>query len=138
MKLRDVMSKHVVKVNGITMIPDVAKKMKQENIGFLPVEENGRLIGTVTDRDITIDAVAQGNINRPIKDIANTNLVTATPDTTVEDAIKMMTSHNVRRLPVLENQQLVGIVSVEDLVEVDNPQLVVDAIKRLHRGTRHQ
>lgn len=137
MKLKDVMSKHVVKVNGITMLPEVAQKMRQENIGFLPVEDNGKLIGIVTDRDITIDAVAQGNINRPVKDIVNKNLVTATPDTTVEEAIRMMTSHNVRRLPVLENQQLVGIVSLEDLVDTDNPKIVLDALKQFHKKTQH-
>lgn len=137
MKLKDVMSKHVVKVSGITMLPEVAQKMRQENIGFLPVEDNGKLIGIVTDRDITIDAVAQGNINRPVKDIVNKNLVTATPDTTAEEAIRMMTSHNVRRLPVLENQQLVGIVSLEDLMDTDNPKIVLDALKQFHKKTQH-
>lgn len=138
MKLRDLMSKQIVRVTSVTMLPEVAQKMKQENVGFLPVEENGKLIGIVTDRDIAIGAVAAGNINRPVKDIVNKNLVTATPDTTAEEAIRMMTSHNVRRLPVLENQQLVGVISLEDLVETENPQVVIDAIKRLHKTTRHQ
>ncbi|HBN10165.1 MAG TPA: CBS domain-containing protein [Cyanobacteria bacterium UBA8530] len=137
MKLRDLMSKQVVKVSGVTMLPEVAKKMKQENIGMLPVEENGKLIGVVTDRDITIDAVAQGNINRPVKDIISANPVTVGPETTVEEALKTMTSNNVRRLPVVENNQLVGIISLEDLVEGGNPQMVIDALKRFHQNTKH-
>lgn len=138
MKLRDVMSKQIVKVSSVTMLPEVAQKMRQENIGAIPVEENGKLIGIVTDRDITIDAVANGNVNRPVKDIVTTNPVTVTPDTTIEDALRMMTEHDIRRLPVLENQNLVGIVSLEDLLEGDKPQMVLDALKKFHRNTKHR
>lgn len=138
MKLRDVMSKQVVKVSSVTMLPEVAQKMRQENVGAIPVEENGKVIGIVTDRDITIDAVAQGNCNRQVKDILTPNPITVAPDTTIEDALRLMTQHNCRRLPVVENGQLVGMVSVEDLLEGDKPQLVLDTLKRFHQETKHR
>lgn len=137
MKVRELMSKNVVKVTSITMIPEVAQKMRQENVGVIPVEENGRLIGVVTDRDITINAVAKGAINCPVKDVMTPSPATIASTATVEDAIQLMLQRNVRRLPVVDNGSLVGIVTLEDLVEAGKDQELIKALRTFHQTTKH-
>lgn len=137
MKINQLMSKNVVKVTSITMVPEVAQKMRQENIGVIPVEENGKLVGIVTDRDIAINAVAKGEINQQVKDIMTKTPVTVRPDTSVEEAIQTMLKNNVRRLPVTDNGNVVGMVSLEDLTEAGSDQDLLKALRSFHKQTKH-
>lgn len=138
MKVSELMSKKLVKVTSITMLSDVAQKMKQENIGVIPVEDDGKLVGLVTDRDIAINAVAKGQINCSVKDIMTANPVTLNANATVEEAIQTMLKQNVRRLPVMDNNKLVGLVSLEDLAESGSDQELMKALKIFHQKTKHQ
>lgn len=137
MKINDLMSKNIVKVTSVTLIPEVAQKMRQENIGVLPVEENGKLVGIVTDRDIAINAVAKGEINQQVKAIMTKTPVTVRPDTTVEEAIQLMLQNNVRRLPVSENGTVIGMVSLEDLTEAGSDHELLKAMRAFHKKTKH-
>ncbi len=137
MKVADVMSKRVVKVTGITMLPEVAQKMADENIGVVPVEEGQRLVGIVTDRDIALRAVAKRSIDVPVKDVMTPNPVKVPSSTTIEEAIRTMLQHHVRRLLVTENDKLVGVVSLEDLLEGGEEAELMKALKQLHKETRH-
>ncbi|HEY9900064.1 MAG TPA: CBS domain-containing protein [Pantanalinema sp.] len=137
MKINQFMSKNIVKVTSITMVPEVAQKMRMENIGVIPVEENGQLVGVVTDRDIAIHAVAKGEVNQAVKGIMSKSLVTVGPNTSVEEAIQTMLQNNVRRLPVTENGHLVGMVSLEDLTEAGSDQDLLKALRTFHKKTKH-
>ncbi|MBO9538985.1 CBS domain-containing protein [bacterium] len=137
MKVNQLMSKNLVKVTSITMVPEVAQKMRQENIGLIPVEDNGQLVGVVTDRDIAINAVAKGEINQPVKAIMTKALVTIGPNSNVEEAIQTMLQHNVRRLPVIDNGRLMGMVSLEDLTEAGSDQDLIKALRTFHKKTKH-
>ncbi|HEY9854993.1 MAG TPA: CBS domain-containing protein [Stenomitos sp.] len=137
-KINELMSKNVVKVTSVTMLPEAAQKMRQENIGVLPIEENGRLVGVLTDRDIAINAVAKGDINRPVKDFMSKTPTTIQSNATVEQAIQLMLQNNIRRLPVMDNGNLVGMVSLEDLAEAGSDQDLVKALRSLHQQTRHK
>jgi CBS domain-containing protein len=136
MNVNQLMSKNVVKVTAITMVPEVAQKMRQANIGVIPVEEDGRLVGIVTDRDIAINAVAKGEINQPVKAIMTKTPITIKPTSSVEEAIQTMLQNSVRRLPVIDNGSLVGMVSFEDLAEAGHDQDIVKAMRTFHKKTR--
>ena len=138
MKVSELMSKKLVKVTSIAMLHEVAQKMRQENIGVIPVEDNGKLVGLVTDRDIAVNAVAKGEINCAVKDVMTHNPVTLNANATVEEAIQTMLKQNIRRLPVMDNGKLVGLVSLEDLLESGKDQDLLKALRTFHEKTKHQ
>lgn len=96
---------------------EVAVKMKQEDTGFIPVVEGKKLIGVITDRDLVLRGyAAKREGSAAVKEVMSSNqITTATPDTTVDEAAKLMAKQQIRRLPVVENGNLVGIVSIGDL-----------------------
>ena len=98
---------------------DAAKLMKGEETGIAPIVEDGRLIGVVTDHDITIRVVAEGRDPRATKveDVASRNVVTVDPDQELDEALALMAQHDVRRLPVVdEDGTLVGVVAHADVL----------------------
>lgn len=137
MKISQLMSKKVVRVASLTMLPEVAETMSRENIGVVPVEDGGKLVGIVTDRDIAVRAVAKRSIDRPVKDVMTAKPITIKPDASVDDAIRSMLEHKVRRLIVVENEHVVGMVSLEDLLEGGSHHELLRALEDFHRQTRH-
>jgi CBS domain-containing protein len=122
--VKDVMAPRVVAVTSVTFLPEAAQIMKEEDVGALPVvQEDGKLMGIVTDRDITVRAVADGR-NIAQTQIAEVftaeDLVTVTPDMSLEDAEELMAEHQVRRLPVVEQgtNKLMGIVAQADIARL--------------------
>jgi CBS domain-containing protein len=94
--------------------------MKDEDVGFAPIVEGDKLIGTVTDRDIAMKVVAEGRDpqSTTVREIASTNLVTIDPQQDLDDALRLMASSQVRRLPVVEEDgRLVGVVAQKDVAE---------------------
>ncbi|MBE3568599.1 MAG: CBS domain-containing protein [Bacillales bacterium] len=115
MKVRDIMSSNIESCSSQDSLQTVASKMKQLNIGALPVVENGQVTGMITDRDVTIRAVADDNANKNVGQVMTHNVVSVSPDASVEEAAQLMAQHQVRRLPVVENGQIVGMVALGDL-----------------------
>ncbi|HZI30980.1 MAG TPA: CBS domain-containing protein [Candidatus Binatia bacterium] len=105
-------------VSPETTVFDAIKLMSEKNIGALPVMAGGRLAGIFTERDYTRKIALAGKTSRETRvgDITTKQLVTVTPDDTVEECMRLMTEHRVRHLPVLEGANLAGIVSIGDLV----------------------
>ncbi len=100
-------------------VADAAKLMKGEETGIAPIVEDGRLIGVVTDHDITVRVVAEGRNPQTTKveEVASRELVTIDPEMTLDDALDVMAHHDVRRLPVIEEDgTLVGIVAHADVL----------------------
>ena len=137
MNIRDLMSKRVVTVAAEAALPQAAALMRDENVGVLPVERHGALVGMITDRDITIHAVAKGDIQVPVSAVMTPIPVTIGPQALVAEAIYTMLHYNVRRLPVIDRDRLVGMVSLEDLVEAGNDQELLSALRGFHQQTRH-
>ncbi len=115
-KLKDLMSRDVKVVSPDMSIQDAAKQMREGDFGMLPVGENDRMIGTITDRDIAMRAVAEGkDSSTKVRDVMSEGIAWVFEDETVEDAAKMMSQRQVRRLPVVDrNKRLVGIVALGD------------------------
>jgi CBS domain-containing protein len=116
MNVREVMTPNPRTVELSDTIQDAARIMREEDTGAVPVVEDGRVVGMVTDRDIVIRAVADGDFEATIDDIVTDDVVCATPDMSTADAAELMGEHQIRRLPVVdEDENILGIVSLGDL-----------------------
>lgn len=117
-QLRDIMTANVVTVNEADSVQKAAALMSQYNIGAIPVVNNNRqLVGVVTDRDITLRSTAQGaDAQTPVSQVMTAQqIVHGTPDMDVQQAANLMAQQQIRRLPIVENGQLVGMVALGDL-----------------------
>jgi len=117
MKIRDVMSKDVQVARPGDTIQDVAARMTSGDFGFIPVADGERLVGTVTDRDITVRAVGKGlGPSTPVSEVMTTEVVTALDTADLKTALDAMGGDKIRRLPVVDkHERLVGVVSLGDL-----------------------
>ncbi|WP_261381457.1 CBS domain-containing protein [Paenibacillus cremeus] len=114
--LREIMTTDVSTVTLLDNVYEVAVKMKKEDTGFIPVVEGKKLIGVITDRDLVIRGFAEKHEgSTAIKVVMSDKVVSVPPDMTVDEAAKVMAKEQIRRLPVVENGELVGIVSIGDL-----------------------
>ena len=97
---------------------DAIKMMAEKNVGALPVMEAGKVVGMMSERDYTRKVALKGKSSKAtqVREIMGTPVITVPPQQPVSDCLRLMTEHRVRHLPVLENEQLVGIVSIGDLV----------------------
>ena len=117
-KVREVMTDRPRCVTPETPISEAARLMKSDDVGSLPILEGERLTGIVTDRDIVLQAVAEEKDPRgmPVREVASRELVTIGPEEDLSEALKLMASHQVRRIPVVdEDSRLVGIVAQADI-----------------------
>lgn len=114
-KIRDIMTKDVECCTLLDNVYEVAVKMKELNVGAIPIVDKDNLVGMITDRDIVIRAVAERHPgSTKVEDIMSDKLFTITPDATTNEAAKLMAEHQIRRLPVVEGDKLVGIVALGD------------------------
>lgn len=115
--VKDIMNTDVVTVTPQDHIYEIAVKMKQHDIGFIPVVQGKRLLGVVTDRDLVIRGYAEKHPgSTEVKEVmSDQKVITVTSDTTIEDAAKIMARNQIRRLPVVDNNELVGVVAIGDL-----------------------
>lgn len=140
MNIRDVMTPNPRTVSPNDSIQNAARLMRDEDTGVIPVVENGRPVGLVTDRDIVVRAVADGGqMDRPVSDIATTNLVAVTPEMSTREANELMREHQVRRLPVVEGERLVGMVSLGDLAVKESKEgRSGETLERVSEGVKER
>jgi len=133
MKARDVMTKSVVTVSPDTTIKEVAQLMQQHNVGAIPVVDQNGLKGIVTDRDLVVRNIASGKdpFSTPVRDIMTSQVTTVTPDEDVQSITRLMASRQIRRVPVVENQQLIGMVSLGDIATTGRTELTMEASEAL-------
>jgi CBS domain-containing protein len=125
MKVRDAMAKTVSTAAPQDTLGKVAKLMKKEDAGFIPVTaKDKRLLGVVTDRDIVIRCVAEGHnpIEEPIESAMTKDPITVSPEDDIAKAAELMGRAEVRRLPVVEGDKLVGVLSHGNLVQATGAQ----------------
>ena len=131
MKVKDVMTSKVIRIAAEEKVEVAARMLAHYNIGVLPVcGDNGRLRGLVTDRDIVTRCLASGRSPRQtaVGDIMSMNLVCVTPEMDVSRAAQLMGSCQIRRLPVMEEGKLCGMVSLGDLAGYENAVNTLNAI----------
>jgi CBS domain-containing protein len=116
--IQELMTPNPRTVEADRPIVESAKLMRDEDIGMVPIVEGEKLIGTITDRDITIKVVADGKdpSTTTVREVASTNLVTIDPQQDLDEALRLMAKHQVRRLPVVEEDgKLIGVVAQADV-----------------------
>ena len=139
MHIRDVMTPNPRTISPNDSIQNAARIMRDEDTGVVPVVDNGKPVGVVTDRDIVVRAVAEDRLNRPVRDIVTTDIVAARPDMSTKEAAALMSEHQVRRLPVVENNKLVGIVSIGDIaVKEGSDMRMGDTLQHISEGVKEQ
>jgi CBS domain-containing protein len=142
MQLKDVMTSNVEVVHPDAVVQDAAKKMRDLDVGSLPVCDGQRLVGTLTDRDITIRAVADGRDPKatPVREAMTAQVIYCFEDQPVEEAAKVMRDKQIRRLPVISrDKRLVGIVSLGDLaVDTDNARMAGKTLTEISEPARPQ
>src|SRR6266542_3054998 len=116
--IRDLMTKNPCSIDADKSVAYAAKMMRDEDVGLAPIVEDDKLIGTLTDRDIAIRVVAEGKDadQTTVREVASTNVVTIDPQQDLDEALRLMAKHQVRRLPVVEEDgKLVGILAQADV-----------------------
>jgi CBS domain-containing protein len=115
-RVHEVMTPRPVSLPLDAPLTEAARLMRDEDVGDVLVTHDGLLCGLLTDRDIVVRAVADGGQpNRPVREIVTGAVVTATPEMSTREAAQLMGEHQIRRLPVVEGERLVGIVSLGDI-----------------------
>jgi len=135
-QLKDLMSRDVKVVSPNMSIRDAAKEMRDGDFGMMPVGEDDRMIGTISDRDIAIRAVAAGKgPDTAVRDVMTEGVAWAYEDDSVEQAAKLMSERQVRRLPVVNREKrLVGIVALGDFaVESSEIQPAAQALSEISK-----
>ncbi|WML36654.1 CBS domain-containing protein [Clostridium sp. OS1-26] len=117
MKVKDIMTGEVVSLNSTDSVERAAELMKEHNIGAAPVCEGDKVIGIITDRDIALRSVAAGKDSKSqsVREIMSSNPVTGAPDMDIQDASRIMSERQIRRLPIVDSENLVGMVSLGDI-----------------------
>lgn len=122
MQVKDIMTKTVASLNPKDTVEHAAQLMKQHDIGSLPVCEDEKVIGIITDRDITLRSVAEGENTKAqsVREVMTSNPVVINASTDIAEAARIMSERQIRRLPIVDNNNLVGIVALGDLAVEPN------------------
>lgn len=133
MRARDIMTPTIVTCTPDSPVGQVAKLMRDRNLGDIVVTENGRLAGIITDRDIAIRAAASGrDVHKaPIRDFMSKHPVTGQPNWSADKLAGTMARYQVRRLPIVENGVPVGIVSLGDLARTNPKKRMAQSLKEI-------
>ena len=133
--VKDIMTKSVISVDSTITVNEAAKMMEDAKVGAVIVMENNTPVGIVTDRDFAVKIVAHAyQITTPVKQIMSSPLIATSPDETVMMVADLMHTRNIRKLPVIDNDQVVGMITSTDLVN----QLAIsteDDIQKMYHET---
>ena len=134
-QIRDLMTSSPTTCDASAMVADAAKLMARKDVGPIPVVDGDRLVGIVTDRDIVVRVVAEGRdaSSTRLSDIVSSDLKTVSPDDDLDTALRTMASAQVRRLPVVEDGRLVGIVAQADVARKGEDNRTGEVVEQISR-----
>ena len=140
MRVSEIMTKDVATADLETSLEEIATLMKEENVGAIPVlDDDGDLAGIITDRDIVIRCIAEGKdvTECRAQDVLSENCEIASPEMDVKEASQLMASRQIRRLPVVEDGRLIGMLSIGDVaVKTANDKMSGDALEKVSQGVK--
>lgn len=134
MKVKDIMSKEIASLSSEDSVEKAAQLMKEYDVGSIPVCSNEQVVGIVTDRDIAVRSIAEGQntSQQKVREIMSSNPVVGSPDMDVHDVAKIMSEQQIRRLPIVDHNSLVGIVALGDIsVEPNLQDNAEEALKNI-------
>jgi CBS domain-containing protein len=142
-KIRDIMTDNVECCTLLDNVFEVALKMKELNVGAIPIVDQEKLVGMITDRDIVVRGVAEKHPgSTKVEDIMSSKLVTISANAASQEAAKLMAEHQIRRLPVVEGDKLIGIVSLGDfairkLTDDQAKEALTEISEQNYNGVQH-
>ena len=133
--IREAMTSSPATVEPGTTAQEAARLMKSKDVGSLPVVEGDRLVGMITDRDLAIRLVGEGKtVDTPVGELASKDVVTIDPQQEVEEAARLMAEHQLRRLPVCEEDgKLVGILAQADVAQIGHDALTGEVVQMISK-----
>ncbi len=132
--IREVMTSNPRTIGADELVAEAAKLMRDEDVGLAPVVEGDRLVGALTDRDIAIRVVAEGKdpASTPVREVASTEVVTVDPEQDLDEALNLMAQHQVRRIPVVEQDgRLVGVVAQADVARQSDERQTGELVEQI-------
>lgn len=131
--IQEAMTANPTTIAPSTSAREAARLLASENVGSLPIVEDDRLVGVVTDRDLAVRVLAESrDAETPVGEIASTDLVTIDPQQSLEEAARLMADHQLRRLPVCEEDgRLVGILAQADLAQSGHDSLTGETVQQI-------
>lgn len=141
MSVRDIMNSNVETIDPSASLRDAAKRMANNDYGVLPVVDQGDLIGMITDRDICIRAVAEGDDpdNTEVRSVMSEGVITCREDQPVSEVARLMQERQVRRIPVVDNSKnIIGIVTLGDLAVLSEDDMrVAETVEEVSQPLQH-
>ena len=139
-QLLEIKGSEVWQISPDSSVYEALQLLAEKNIGALLVLQNGELVGVVSERDYARKVALHGktSMKTPVKEIMSGNVVTVSPDNTVEEAMAIMTDKHIRHLPVLEAGKIVGVVSIGDLVKaiIADQEFAINQLENYISGSR--
>jgi CBS domain-containing protein len=131
--VQQAMTSNPTAITPDTTAQEAARLLKTENIGALPIVEDGRLTAVVTDRDLAVRVLAEGRgAETPVREVASQDLVTIDPQQNLDEAARLMAEHQVRRLPVVEEDgRLVGMLAQADVAQSGHDKLTGEVVEKI-------
>ena len=134
--VREVMTSKLCSIDTDKTVTYAAKMMRDEDVGIAPIVEGDRLVGVLTDRDIAVRVVAEGRDPEQVKvtEVASRDVVTLDPQQDLDEALRLMARHQVRRLPVVEEDgRLVGVVAQADVAQQGDDARTGEVVEQISR-----
>jgi CBS domain-containing protein len=134
--VREVMTSKLCSIDTDKTVAYAAKMMRDEDVGIAPIVDGDRLVGVLTDRDIAVRVVAEGRDPEQVKvtEVASRDVVTLDPQQDLDEALRLMARHQVRRLPVVEEDgRLVGVVAQADVAQEADERQTGEVVEQISR-----
>lgn len=131
MNLVDIMSKKIIVGNKDDNIVKIADIMKKYDIGFIPIVDNKKIIGVITDRDITTKAVSNNDINNHISNYMTKNIISISSNSSISDALNTMKKNKIKRILISDNKKIIGVISISDILNCNINDQLLNSIKEI-------
>ena len=129
--IKNIMSYKIISGNTNNSIKEISTLMKDNNIGFIRIKENNKYIGVITDRDLSLALSNINNINDSIKSYITNNIVYIDINDSINNALKLMRDNKIKRLMVKEKDNIVGILSLSDILNYTNNPNIINTYKTI-------
>lgn len=129
--IKDIINKHIIFSSINSSIKDISKLMNEHNIGFIPIVDNDKYIGVVTDRDIALILPLINNVNDSIKSYVKNNIILIDYTSSIDDALELMGKYKIKRLLVSDKDKIIGVISLSDILNYSKNDNILNTYKEI-------
>lgn len=140
MNIEKIMTKNIIIGNVTDTLHEISNIMKKYDIGFLPIRDQKKIVGVITDRDIVINAISNNsNQNDIIDKYITKNIITINKNEEIKNAIELMGNHKIKRLIVTDENKIVGIISLSDIINYNlDEKIIIENLKKIWEINRNE